>query len=598
LNDRRKNSRLPDLIWRQRFPSFSPAAHIFALTCVAIAIALNLMVEAPSFRIAPFATLFPAIMLAAIAGGTAAGLTALLAGGVAAWLLLLPVGAFLVTPASRITAIALYAMTGLFIVALVALMRGAARQLEDSRAQAREQHDRLVSALEASGAGTWQWNIQRDVVEWDDALCRLYGVERKDAPRDSAGFFAIVHPDDKARATEVVRRCIQEGIDVEYEFRAVVPKGTLRIFDRSRCIRDAEGRPAYMLGACLDVTERRRMEDERGRIATWLSMAMEVAQIGTWEIEPKTQMVTASDSMNAIFGLPADGKPRPFADYLAVMHPDDAGAVQDAIARRAESAEPVSVEYRLLRDGDVRWLVSRGARVRGEGGTRIVGSLYDITDRKRTEQEREAALQQRELLLRELNHRVKNNLQMVSSLLNLQATRMDDPAAREQFRKATDRVQAVGDIHARLYQGDQLGVVDFDQYLQDLCARLRESMLEGRSIRLEVETEPLTLDIDRAIPLGLIVNELVTNSIKHAFADEASGQIDVSLKKGGASEVLRLTIADNGRGIGQDAAPAGLGSRLVEGLMQQVGGTIARTDEDGATYEIVVPEQSARSPAA
>jgi PAS domain S-box-containing protein len=594
---KRRLSWLPELVWKQRFSSFSPGAYVFALICVAAAIALTLFVESPGFRIAPFALLFPAIMLAAIVAGSMAGLAALIAGGAAAWLLLLPTGTIIVSEATRLTSITLYAITGLFIVALVALMRAATRQLEFSRAQAREEHDRLVSALEASGAGTWRWDIQRDVVEWDDALCRMYGVERKKAPRNSAGFFAIVHPDDKAHAGEVVRRCIEEGVDVEYEFRAVVPKGILSIFDRSRCIRDSGGRPEYMIGACLDVTERRKIEEDRGRVATWLSMAMEVAQIGTWEIDPKTQTVTASDSMNAIFGLPTDGKPRPFADYLAIIHPDDAGAVQAAITQRAEKPEAVSVEYRLMRDGDMRWLVSRGALVRGgEGGARIVGSLYDITDRKRTEQQREAALEQRELLLRELNHRVKNNLQMVSSLLNLQAARMDDPAAKEQFRKAIDRVQAVGDIHARLYQGDQLGVIDFDQYLQDLCARLRESMLEGRSIQLVVETESLTLDIDRAIPLGLIVNELVTNAIKHAFADVAFGQIDVSLKKGGAGELLRLTIADNGRGIGQDAVRAGLGSRLVEGLMQQVGGTLERKDDEGARYEIVVPDQSARSP--
>jgi PAS domain S-box-containing protein len=596
LNERRRPLRLPDWVWKQRFSSFSPAAYVFALICVAVAVGLTLAIETPALRIAPFALLFPAVIIAALAGGSLAGLFALIAGGIAAWALLLQGGTVVITEATRLTALGLYALTGSFVVGLVALMRGVARQLDVSRSQAREEHDRLVSALEASGAGTWRWDIQNDIVEWDDAMCRMYGVERKDAPRNSAGFFSIVHPDDKAHATEVVRRCIEQGEDVEYEFRAVVPKGTLRIFDRSRCLRDLLGRPAFMLGACLDVTERRKIEEERGRISTWLSMAMEVAQIGTWEIDPRTQALSASNSMNSIFGFPADGQARPFQDYLEIVHPDDRTAVQSAIAQRAEKGEAASVEYRLVRDGDVRWVVSRGALVRAaDGSSRIVGSLYDITERKRTEQEREAALEQRELLLRELNHRVKNNLQMVSSLLNLQATRMSDPAAKEQFRKAIDRVQAVGDIHARLYQGDQLGAVDFDQYLADLCGRLRESMLESRSIRLAVTTEPLTLDIDRAIPLGLIVNELVTNSIKHAFEPGAAGQIDVVLRRGEADELLRLIIADNGRGVTAETAQAGLGSRLIEGLMQQVGGEMKRVDDGGARYEISVPEQGARS---
>jgi two-component sensor histidine kinase len=252
----------------------------------------------------------------------------------------------------------------------------------------------------------------------------------------------------------------------------------------------------------------------------------------------------------------------------------------------------VSVEYRVANpDGTVRWLASRGAYVRaGDGSARMVGALFDITDRKLVEEEREAALRQRELLLKELNHRVKNNLQMVSSLLNLQAARMTDPVAQEQFRKAMDRVQSVGDIHARLYQGEQLGRIDFDQYLNDLCDRLRDSMLDGKAITLKVDAEPLVLDLDRAIPLGLIVNELVTNAIKHAFPDGSRGDIRVELRTGNG-DGLRLSIGDSGRGIqdggGQDRQ--GLGMRLVQGLLQQVGGTIEVKHAPGVNYRISIP---------
>ena len=589
----RTSSRLLEFVWRQRFASSSLSAHVFALICVAVGISLTFALESPGYRIAPYATLFPMILIAAIAGGAFTGITALLSGGIAAWLLLLPTGTMLIDQSSRITSIVLYGVTGLFLIVLVVLMRRAAEQLDASKEEAHDEHDRLVAALEASGAGTWRWDIQQDIVEWDDALCRLYGLARKDAPRTSAGFVEIVHSADREYAGEVIRRCVEEGIDAEYEFRAVVPKGTLWIYDRSKLVRDDEGRPAYMTGACIDVSERRRTEEERGRIATWLRMAMEVAQIGTWEIDPATGMVTASDSMNTIFGLPADGKGRPFKEYLARVHSDDAPAVEAAIARRTAQSEPVSVEYRIVQEnGDVRWLASRGAFVRGaDGSGRLVGSLFDITDRKHIEEEREAALAQRELLLKELNHRVKNNLQMVSSLLNLQASRLSDPSSKEHFRKAIDRVQAVGDIHARLYQGEQLGRIDFDEYLKDLCGRLRESMLDGKSITLKVETEPLVLDIDRAIPLGLIVNELVTNSIKHAFPNGATGNITVHLEKGPADQALRLSIGDDGRGLTDKNGTErdGLGMRLVEGLMQQVGGTMEIRDEPGARYEITIP---------
>jgi PAS domain S-box-containing protein len=589
----RGSARLLEWVWRRRLPENSFVAHSFALLCVALAVVAYLVFETPGSRIAPYATLFPAVVIATLAGGGFAGLTALLASIAVAWLLLVPLaGTIVVSFASQVTSIVLFGATAFFLVGLSVLMRQAAEQLRAGKDQASGDHDRLLAALEASGAGTWRWDIQNDVVEWDEALCRLYGVPPDKAPRNLAEFSAIVHPDDRAFAGEVIRRCIEEGKTAEYEFRAVVPKGTLWIYDRSNLVRDAAGRPTYMMGACLDVTERRHAEEERGRMATWLRMAMEVAQIGTWEIEPKTGTLTASESMNAIFGIPADGKTRTAKDYMKLIHPEDVKRVEEVIARRAEMNEPLSVEYRLANpDGTVRWLASRGAYVRaGDGSARMVGALFDITDRKLVEEEREAALRQRELLLKELNHRVKNNLQMVSSLLNLQASRMTDPVAQEQFRKAMDRVQSVGDIHARLYQGEQLGRIDFDQYLNDLCDRLRDSMLDGKAITLKVDAEPLVLDLDRAIPLGLIVNELVTNAIKHAFPDGSRGDIRVELRTGNG-DGLRLSIGDSGRGIqdggGQDRQ--GLGMRLVQGLLQQVGGTIEVKHAPGVNYRISIP---------
>ena len=589
---KRRSARILELIWKQRFASNSIAAHIFALVCVAAAVSINLIFAAPGIRIAPFATLFPAILISALAGGVLPGLTALVVGGVAAWFLFLPSGTLIVSFGAQITSIALYTVTGIILLVLVALMRRAAEHFDKRREQLHDDHERLVAALEASGAGTWRWNIQNDVVEWDDALCRLYGIARDDAPRNSQGFISIIHPDDRAYAGEVIQKCVEGGADVEYEFRAVVPKGTLWIYDRSKLVRDAGGRPAYMTGACLDVTERREASEERRRISTWLRMAMEVARIGTWEVNPATGMVTASDSMNAFFGFPAGRQSRPFADYLALVHPDDVAHVKQAVATRASSSEPVSVEYRLLApNGDVRWLSSRGAFVRDEGGSgRVVGSLYEITDRKRIDEEREATLQQRELLLKELNHRVKNNLQMVSSLLNLQASRMDDPVAREHFRKAVDRVQAIGDIHARLYQGDHLGQIDFDQYLKDLCERLRDSIIDPKSVSLELDAKPIVLDLDRAIPLGLIVNELVTNAIKHAFPNGARGTVKVSLD--GDDGGVRLLVCDSGPGREStvNGEREGLGMRLVEGLMRQIGGTLKTSNDPGACYEISLPK--------
>ena len=131
---------------------------------------------------------------------------------------------------------------------------------------AEAEHERLVAALKASRAGTWRWNVAADIVEWDDALCDVYGIKRKEAPTNSEEFLALVHPDDRAAVWAAISACIEKGTDADYQFRAVVGGSVRWIYDRSALIRDADGNPAYMLGACLDITNRRRIEEERDKL--------------------------------------------------------------------------------------------------------------------------------------------------------------------------------------------------------------------------------------------------------------------------------------------------------------------------------------------
>lgn len=128
--------------------------------------------------------------------------------------------------------------------------------------QDRSVEERLVAALEASRAGTWRWDIASDTVSWDTAMSRLYGIPHEQSPRSASEFLQFVHPDDRDHAAEVIGGCLKEGSAIEYQFRALVPGGVKWIYDRSRLARDENGRPLYMTGACLDITERKAMEDQ------------------------------------------------------------------------------------------------------------------------------------------------------------------------------------------------------------------------------------------------------------------------------------------------------------------------------------------------
>jgi two-component sensor histidine kinase len=222
-------------------------------------------------------------------------------------------------------------------------------------------------------------------------------------------------------------------------------------------------------------------------------------------------------------------------------------------------------------------------RVIAEGGEPrlIVGTSMDITARKEAEEARA-------LLLGELNHRVKNDFQIVSGLLELQARRSDDPNVRAELEKAQRRVAGIARAHQNLYAEDGRAVVDMDRYLGDICVRLDEGMFEGGEVTLRWRIEPARLSRERAVAVGLIVNELVTNALKHAFPEGRAGQVDVVFETVG--EDLRLIISDNGPGLPADYGESkGLGHNLILAFAKQAGGRLEIGPGPGTQFILRMP---------
>lgn len=194
----------------------------------------------------------------------------------------------------------------------------------------------------------------------------------------------------------------------------------------------------------------------------------------------------------------------------------------------------------------------------------------------------EEALEQKDVLFKELNHRVKNNLQIVSSLLQLQAGKFADPAVTRAFQSCLGRIRSMSAVHELLYRKDHLAHVDFGDYLGMLCAGLAESYGEGGRIRLEVDADPDLLDVQTAVPLALFVNEVVSNSFKHAFPDGRSGRILVSYRRRPGGR--QLVIRDDGVGLRPGAGSGtSLGLKLSQALAQQIGGTLRQEPADPGT---------------
>jgi two-component sensor histidine kinase/ligand-binding sensor domain-containing protein len=206
-------------------------------------------------------------------------------------------------------------------------------------------------------------------------------------------------------------------------------------------------------------------------------------------------------------------------------------------------------------------------------------------------------LREKEILLKEIHHRVKNNLQIVSSLLKLQAGAVEDPAARAAFHESEDRVRSMSMIHDRLYQADDMARIDLADYLRSLSAHLFRSYGVSQSrVRLRLDLDRVELGLDSAIPCGLLINELVSNALKHAFPDDKQGEVTVGLRAVDGHLVLR--VADDGVGLpdDRDRRDGSLGLQLVHTLAEQLGGTLQQSGDPGTTFEVrfTEPQYKAR----
>lgn len=218
-----------------------------------------------------------------------------------------------------------------------------------------------------------------------------------------------------------------------------------------------------------------------------------------------------------------------------------------------------------------------------------MGQFYvDITQRKKSEAHQAE-------LFNELNHRVKNNLTIVSAMLSMQARNAMHEDVQAELLKAVARIQSISDVHSSLYKSSSQDQVDFKSYLGDLCSRLAHAMLADERITLEVDAHPASVPPEQAVTLGMIVNELVTNSVKHAYGRGESGvvQIGFTAREGG----LELTVRDFGPGIvdGLDGPASGLGMRLVRSLVQRAGGTLSVSMPPGAAINVRLPRRAAEA---
>jgi PAS domain S-box-containing protein len=280
---------------------------------------------------------------------------------------------------------------------------------------------------------------------------------------------------------------------------------------------------------------------------------------------------------------------RPIVSYLA---PQSVEEGSKRIGRRAAGL-PVAPEAELLfkrSDEAERYVQVSITTVGLNDGQAEVAFMTDITERKRAERRLNDSLKEKELLLKEIHHRVKNNLQVISSLLGMQSQLVTDGQAREAYADSIRRVRSMALVHEKLYRSGDLSQIDFQEYLHAVARELGNS-LKREGVSLRVEAEKIMLGIDVAVPCGLIANELVSNALKHAFARREQGHVVVSFKRLNAT-TLQLDVHDDGIGFprGSDyRTMTSMGMSIIRTLTEQISGTLMFDGTAGTRFSVVYP---------
>lgn len=348
---------------------------------------------------------------------------------------------------------------------------------------------------------------------------------------------------------------------------------------------------AMFLGSAMDA--QRAALGIRDRRSRHLNQLMEVTGAIPWEMDLNTGRCSyLGSAVETHFSWPPEQwLKQPF--WGEVIDPEDQLAFLRFLLEISRPEGDRQLEFRLRSPaGGEHWVRVAGGLESRRGQGRVMGFLFDIHAHKHAEENAlRATLREKDLLLREIHHRVKNNLQVVSSLLRLQASTQEDPAVHLALQEAQERVQAIALIHQKLKHAPDFSQLDLPGYVQTLAERLVRSYASVPAlIDLRVQVASVELGPDAPVPLGLILNELVANALQHAFPVGQGGSLDIQIEPDAQGRVT-LRVADSGQGLPEsvDLDSGGLGFQLVRALTDQLGGTLELERRRGASFLLSFP---------
>ncbi|MBN2731038.1 MAG: PAS domain S-box protein, partial [Balneolaceae bacterium] len=461
--------------------------------------------------------------------------------------------------------------------------RDVTKQVE-TEAKHREGQQILNLLTEKLPGTFYLFDTEGNMLRWNDYMEEISGYTSEEISNMSAlDFF---HPQDRPIIASAIKQVLTKGY-AELESRLKSKSGALIPLYIKASRVQIKGK-YRILGIGIDISSLQETQQKLEEANEKLNTAQRIARIGYWThnlIEDKSEW---SAELYNIWEVNPDTFKPSFERLLQTIHPED----REVFLKDAEEAFPdedfYDSEHRIITpEGKAKWILERITLHRDENGNPLMleGIAQDITEKKKQEQAVRESLEEKEALLAEIHHRVKNNLAIISGLLELGAMESDSAELKQKLKDSQTRINSIALTHEILYQQQHFSKIEFGENIKRLVTKTVETF--NGNVELRFDTALVELNINQALPCSLIVNEVVTNALKHAFDDSKDAVLEIELYC--ENEEVYLRVSDNGNGLPEDLDfenPKTLGLQLIDTLKDQLDAELKISTGNGTTFEL------------
>lgn len=451
----------------------------------------------------------------------------------------------------------------------------------------------MIATQKIAKMGSWSFEIESYDLYWTDELYSIFEIE-KDTKELYQEYMSRFSEKDLNVFNSIVDLAITKAKPYNFQHKIHLSDGRIKwVYCSGIPIQDENNKVIKIEGVVQDITANKKAQEELMRSEKLLNESQSISKLGSFSFDLTSYSLYWSNELYTIFEITNEANPNLYNLYLSRFQSQDKQKLEILIENAVSKGETYSIEHAIcFSDGREKWILEIGIPIKDDNGkvVKLEGVAQDITELKKSQFTILNNVNEKETLIKELHHRVKNNMQVITSLLNLQSNLIEDPMIKNLFHDSQLRIKSMAIVHDLLYKSDNISKINFSQYIKTLIDDLIFAYKgSDHSIKTDIQVPDILFSLDTAVPLGLLVNEIITNSLKHGLKDNNNALISCAIKETDDAKYT-LQIKDNGTGFERKSKNTNetLGLLIIESLANQIDGElIMHSDDSGTEYQLI-----------